>query len=407
MIVNLQEATTWLASQPPLLNAYEVQTLPAPTFTCETRQYVSFSSNNYLGLAQASRLRDAARRGLDRYGVGNCESRLLTGDLDIYRGLEAKLAQVKRKEAALLFATGYLTNLGVLSALVRWPIMARMLGYRPERQYKYAFFSDEFNHVSIKEGIRLSGATAVTYRHADLDYLADKLATTPADIRIIVTDGVFSQDGDIAPLPELLALADRYDAAIYVDDAHGTGVLGRNGQGTAEYFEVESTRLIQMGTLSKAYGAIGGFVATSHKVVEVLRLSCPAFGFTSTLPPDQALAVSEAIDMVSDEPERRVRLWQNQRHFVQQLRHAGLKPVSQTTPIVPILVGDDRDAEAVAASLRSGGIHVDVVKFPAVGLGRSRLRVMLNADHTKGQIDALIALLADQARLGRLDASRC
>jgi 8-amino-7-oxononanoate synthase len=406
MIVSLQEATSWLASQPPLLNACEVQTLPAPTFSCEGRQYVSFSSNNYLGLAQAGRLKDAAHKGLERYGVGNCESRLLTGDLDIYRELEAKLARVKGKEAALLFATGYLANLGVLSALVRWPIMARMLGYRPGRQYKYAFISDELSHVSIKEGIRLSGAIAVTYRHVDLDDLAGKLAATSADIRIIVTDGVFSQDGDIAPLPEILRLAERYDAAVYVDDAHGTGVLGARGQGTSEHLEVESPRLIQMGTLSKAYGAIGGFVAASREVVEVLRLSCPAFGFTSTLPPDQVLAVSEAIDMVRDEPERRVRLWNNQRHFVERLRRIGLQPISQTTPIVPILVGDDRDADAAAASLRSGGIHVDAVKFPAVGLGRSRLRVMLNAGHTPAQIDTLIGLLDEQAKLGRLSQAR-
>jgi 8-amino-7-oxononanoate synthase len=406
MIVNLQEATTWLASQPPLYRAYCAQSLPGPTFLSEGREYLSFSSNNYLGLAQCDRLKAAAHAGLERYGVGNCESRLLTGDLDIYGALEEKLATVKRKEAALLYATGYLTNLGVLSALVRWPVMARMLGYKPERQYKYVFFSDEFNHVSIKEGIRLSGAPAVTYRHADLDFLADKLASTPADIRIIVTDGVFSQDGDIAPLPELLALAERFDAALYVDDAHGTGVLGQEGRGSAEHFGLRSPRLIQMGTLSKAYGAIGGFVATSHEVVEVLRLSSAAFGFTSTLPPDQALAVSTAVDIVVDEPQRLARLWENQRYFVERLRVVGITPVSQRTPIVPVMVGDDRDAEIVAAALREDGIHLDVVKFPAVGLGRSRLRVILNAQHTHEQIDRLVDLLGRQAALGRLSGAR-
>jgi 7-keto-8-aminopelargonate synthetase-like enzyme len=267
---------------------------------------------------------------------------------------------VKRKEAALLFATGYLANLGVLSALVRWPIMARMLGFRRGRRYKYAFFSDELDHVSIKEGIRLSGAIAVTYRHLDLDDLAGKLAAASADIRIIVTDGVFSQDGDIAPLPEILRLADRYDAAVYVDDAHGTGVLGARGQGTSEHFEVESRRLIQMGTLSNAYGAIGGFVATSREAVEISRLLCSEFGFTSTLPSDQVVAVSEAIDMVVDGPERRARLWDNQRYFVDGLRGIGLKAISAATFIVPLLVGDDRDADVVAASLRAGGIHVHV-----------------------------------------------
>ncbi len=392
----LREIAAWLASQPALHVGLETQSLPGPGFRCTDGDYLSFSSNNYLGLANSPRLKAAAHRGLDLYGVGNCESRLLTGDLGLYRELEARLAALKKKQAAVLFATGYLTNLGVLSALVRWPIMARVLGFQASRQYRYSFFSDEFNHVSIKEGIRLSGVTAMTYRHLDLDDLERKLRDTPTDIRIIVSDGVFSQDGDIAPLPQLLELAERYDAAVYLDDAHGTGVLGPTGAGTSEHFNLESPRLIQMGTLSKAYGAIGGFVACDALVAEILRLSAQAYGFTSTLPPDQAMAVLEAMSMVVDEPERRERLWSNQRYAVSSLQAAGVAPLSSNTPILPVPVGDERRGEAVAQTLRQHGMHVDLVKFPAVGLGRARLRVIVNSGHTPEQIDSLVDLIREE-----------
>jgi Aminotransferase class I and II/Domain of unknown function (DUF4118) len=212
---------------------------------------------------------------------------------------------------------------------------------------------------------------------------------------------VFSQDGDIADLPGLLALAERYDAMVYVDDAHGTGVLGRNGEGTSEHFGVKSPRLIQMGTLSKAYGAIGGFVATDADIGEVLRLSCGAYGFTSTLPPDQVLAVSEAIDAVRDEPERRQRLWNNQRYFVARMAQLPYVLVSTATPIVPIMIGEEARAEQFAAMLRTEGMHVDAVKFPAVPIRKSRLRVQLNAGHTRAQIDNLIDILdANQELVG-------
>ena len=406
MMNELNKVASWLAAQPERHTAFDVQSLPGPTFRCDGTPYVSFSSNNYLGLAQAARTKKAARRALEQYGVGNCESRLLTGDLDIYHHVEAKLAGIKKKDAALIFATGYLTNLGVLSGMVRWPILARAFGYNTQRQYKYVFFSDEYNHVSIKEGIRLSGAAMVTYLHADLDDLEEKLASHPNAIKIIATDGVFSQDGDIAPLSDLLELANQHNATVYVDDAHGTGVLGATGGGTSEHFGIVSPRLIQMGTLSKAYGAIGGFVAADIDLIQILRLSCPAYGFTSTIPPDQAVAISEAIDMVTDEPERRARLWSNQRRFVTGLNGIGLRPISDSTPIVPLMVGQDRDAEQVAASLRYRSMHVDVVRFPAVKLDSSRLRFIMNAEHTDDQIDELLDLLREQADLGRLVRAR-
>ena len=383
-----------MAARPSSRDDFTPETLPDPTFSSAGRTLVSFSSNNYLALATSPRMKARAREAIDRYGVGNCESRLLGGNLELYENLEARLAAVKRKEAALLFATGYLTNLSVLPVLAKASSLARAFGFAPSRNWKHAFFSDEYNHLSIREGIRASGAPMFAYHHRDLDDLEHKLGRSSAAIKIIVTDGVFSQHGDIAPLPEMLTLAEQYDATLYVDDAHGTGVIGPTGGGTAEHFGVESPRLIQMGTLSKAYGCIGGFVATDAYIAEILRIGCSGFGFTSTLPPDQAACVLEALDMVTDEPERRRQLWANQCEFVSRLRARGLEPLATEAPIVPVHVGDETRCECIAAGLRHAGFHVDAIVFPAIAPGQSRLRFIMNAHHTTEQIVGVVDALA-------------
>ena len=395
---DLKDVGTWLASRGTRRDDLTPSTLPDPTFVSEGRTFVSFSTNNYLALATSARLKARAREALDRYGVGNCESRLLGGDLELYDRLEARLAEVKRKDAALLFATGYLTNLSVLPTLVKTSHLARAFGFTPTTNWKHAFFTDEFNHLSIREGIRTSGAPSFAFKHLDMNDLEDKLRASPAQIKIIVSDGVFSQHGDIVPLPEVMALAEQYDAVVYIDDAHGTGILGATGAGTAEHFGIDSPRIIHMGTLSKAYGCIGGFVATESYIAQILRFGCSAFGFTSTLPPDQAAAVLEAIDMVTDEPERRARLWENQRHFVSRLVARGLAPLTTATPIVPVHVGKEDECVRIASGLRDAGFHVDPIVFPAIGVGQSRLRFMMNAHHTAAQIDGVIDALEHTMR---------
>ncbi|MEO6879040.1 MAG: aminotransferase class I/II-fold pyridoxal phosphate-dependent enzyme, partial [Gemmatimonadaceae bacterium] len=234
--------------------------------------------------------------------------------------------------------------------------------------------------------------------HIDMDDLERKLRASAAQIKIIVTDGVFSQHGDIVPLPDMLRLADQYDAVVYIDDAHGTGVLGPTGAGTTEHFGIDDPRIIHMGTLSKAYGAIGGFVATDAFITKLLRAGCSAWGFTSTIPPDQAAGLLEAIDMVVDEPERRARLWRNQRHFVARMQSAGFTLLSTQTPIVPLHVGDERECARLAAALRHDGVHVDAIMFPAVGMGQSRLRFIMNAHHTVSQIDHVVETLTRATR---------
>jgi glycine C-acetyltransferase len=370
-----------------------VDSLPTPTFKVKNVQQVSFSTNNYLGIATSPRMKAAAIRGIETYGVGNSDSRLLGGNLTLYGELERKIARSNGKSHAILFATGYLTNLGVLSTLPRATQIARAYGFSASRDYSYAYFSDEYNHVSIREGMRLSGARRYSYHHRDLDHLEKLLRQSDATSKIIVTDGVFSQDGDIAPIPDLLHLAERWDAMVYVDDAHGTGVLGASGGGVLDHFSATSERLIYMATLSKAYGSIGGYVASHALITEVLRMSCPAYGFTATLPPDQAMVISTAIDVVRDEPERRRRLWDNQRYFVERMAELSFRLVSTETPIVPVWLGDESRTQQLALAIRAEGIHVDAIRFPAVPIKSARLRIQLNAGHRREDIDRLVDIL--------------
>src|SRR6202171_1401218 len=243
------------------------------------RPLVSFSTNNYLGIATSSRTNAAAITGIGRYGVGNSDSRLLGGNLALYGELENKIARFNGKTHAILFATGYLANLGALSTLPRITQIASAFGFKAKRDYTHAYFSDEYNHISIREGMRLSGARRYSYHHLDLDHLEKLLRRSTATSKMIVTDGVFSQDGDIAPIPDLLLLAERWNAMVYVDDAHGTGVLGASGGGVLEHFKAASERLIYMATLSKAYGSIGGYGAPPWPNHPIFWVWCAAPGW--------------------------------------------------------------------------------------------------------------------------------
>jgi len=391
---DLSDIAHWLKSHPIHHDSSVHATLPDPTFVTNGETVVSFSTNNYLALANHPRLVAAAKRGLDRYGVGNCESRLLGGDLEVYRELEARLAALKHKSDAVLFVTGYMTNIGVLSSLVKAATLARLHGYRASKRRKYAYYSDEYNHISIREGIQMSGAIRHQYRHCDMNHLETLLKAGDGTVPIIVSDGVFSMEGTIAPLPELVALAERYDAILYIDDAHATGILGEHGGGTSEHFNCYSPNIIQMGTLSKAFGSIGGFVAVDREVADVIRLTSSAYGFTCPPPPDQAAALIEALDLLAEEPQRRQRLWDNQRYFIERMAPLGYQIISSATPIVPVLIGDAEQCQRHAQALRQEGIHVDSIQFPAAPLGQARLRFMMNAGHTRAQIDHAVSVMA-------------
>ena len=380
-----------------------VDSLPTPNFMVKDRPLVSFSTNNYLGIATSSRTNAAAIAGIGKYGVGNSDSRLLGGNLALYGELENKIARFNGKTHSILFATGYLANLGALSTLPRVTQIASAFGIKAKRDYTYAYFSDEYNHISIREGMRLSGARRYSYHHLDLDHLEKLLRRSTATSKIIVTDGVFSQDGDIAPIPDLLRLAERWNAMVYVDDAHGTGVFGASGGGVLEHFKASSERLIYMATLSKAFGSIGGYIAANGLITEILRMTCPAYGFTATLPPDQAMVISTAFDVVRDEPERQQRLWDNQRYFVKRVTALNYRLLSTETPIVPIWLGDEARTQQLALAIRKEGIHVDAIRFPAVSINSARLRIQLNAGHRRDDIDRLVDVLEAHQHLAEPD----
>ena len=404
---DLSDIADWLQHHPIHHDSAVHSTLPDPSFVTRGETVVSFSTNNYLALANHPRLVAAAKQGLDRYGVGNCESRLLGGDLEVYRELERRLGALKHKSDAVLFVTGYMANIGVLSSIVKAATLARLHGFRARKRRKYAYYSDEFNHISIREGIQMSGALRYNYRHCDMNHLESLLQAGATDgaTPIIVSDGVFSMEGTIAPLPELVALAERFDALLYIDDAHATGILGANGGGTSEHFNCYSPNIMQMGTLSKALGAIGGFVAVEKEVADVIRLTSSAYGFTCPPPPDQAMALLAALDLLEEEPQRRQRLWDNQRYFIERMEPLGYRLIATSTPILPVLIGDAETCQRYAIVLRREGIHVDAIQFPAAPVGQARLRFMMNAGHTKEQIDHVVSVMARLAeRGGRLVA---
>ncbi len=357
---------------------------------------VSFSSNDYLALARHPRLVAAAKDGLDRYGVGNSASRLQGGDLELYRRLEARLGALQHKGDAVLFVTGYMANVGVLSSIVKAAALARLHGYRARKRHKYACYSDEYNHVSIREGIQMSGALRYNYRHRDMNHLESllKAGADEGSTPIIVSDGVFAMEGTIAPLPQLVELAERHGALLYLDDAHATGVLGANGGGTSEHYGCYSPCLMQMGSLSKALGALGGFVAVEREVADVIRLTSSAYGYTCPPPPDQAAAALAALDLLAEEPQRRSRLWDNQRYFIERMAPLGHTILETRTAILPLLVGEAETCQRYAIALRKEGIQVDAVQFPAAPVGQARLRFVMNAGHSRAQIDHVAAVMA-------------
>lgn len=334
------------------------------------------SSNSYLNMAAEPRVKQAAAEAALKWGAGSGGSRLTTGNLGLHRKLEKALARFKGREAALLFNTGYTANVGIISALM---------------DESSLIFSDEYNHASIIDGCRLSRGRIIVYRHNDMEDLADKLKANPAERGLIVSDAVFSMDGDILKLPELVALGREYGYLTMVDEAHATGVIGRKGHGIEEHFtdkgyEKEAVRPdILMGTLSKALGAEGGFAAASRNIIDYLVNKARSFIFSTSQAPAALAAAWEALGIIEAEPRRVARLQNNVKVFCDALRENGV-PVQSETPIIPILIGDEARAMQVAADLEEAGIMIPAIRYPTVAKGAARLRAALMADHTEEQL---------------------
>jgi glycine C-acetyltransferase len=342
------------------------------------QQAVLLSSNNYLGLAEHPALREAAIQALERYGCGAGASRSISGTMESHRVLEERIARFKGCEEALLFSTGYMANIGLLTTVVEEGDL---------------ILSDEFNHASIVDGCRLSRAEVWVYRHRDMDHLEDLLKKSSHRRRLIVTDGVFSMEGDIALLPAIRALADQYGSFVMVDDAHATGVLGEGGRGTAEYFNLTGRIDIQMGTLGKALGGFGAYVAGSRDLIDYLINRCRTFLYTTALPPAIAAMALAALEIVEREPQLRKRLWENTAYFKEGLEKRGFNTGMSETPICPILIGDNALTMEADHRLMARGVFVQGIRPPTVPPQGSRLRAALMATHTEKDLKAALDAL--------------
>jgi len=342
------------------------------------RDYVAFCSNDYLGLASHPRLIEAARRGAARYGVGAGASHLILGHSMAHNDLENRLAAFAGFPRALLFSTGYLANIGAVTALVG---------------REDAVFADRLNHASLNDAVLLSRAAFKRYPHLDLAALERLLAGSTARRRLIVTDAVFSMDGDIAPVPELVALAERYDAWLLLDDAHGFGVLGAEGRGTLAHFNVNSPRVIYMATLGKAAGVSGAFIAGEAEVVETLVQRARAYVYTTATPPLLAHALLESLELVRREEWRRDRLRELVRQLRASLQLARWRLEPSDTAIQPLIIGANAEAVAVAEALARGGLLVPAIRPPTVPVGTARLRISLSAAHVPDDVERLAAAL--------------
>jgi 8-amino-7-oxononanoate synthase len=344
-----------------------------PSVTLENRPVILLSSNNYLGLATHPVVVEAAIAATREYGVGSGASRLVCGSLPPHQALETALARFKGTEAALTFAAGYLANISVI------PVLIGKEGL---------ILADRLCHASLIDGCRLSGAAFRVYRHRDMDHLERLLKRRPrATSTLIVTDGVFSMDGDIAPLDDIAALAERYDAAVFVDDAHGTGVLGQGGRGSLEHCKVEGRLPYHMGTLSKALGSVGAYLAGSASFIAYLVNTCRAFTYTTAPTPASAAAASAALQVIRQEPERRARLWHNRETLAGGLTRLGYQLAASESPILPILVGHSDRALSFAEALLEQGVYAPAIRPPTVPSNTSRIRVTITADHTAAHIE--------------------
>jgi len=339
------------------------------------------ASNNYLGLTTHPAVVEAARKALEKYGVGAGSVPLLGGTLDLHRELEHKLAQMKGCEDAVIFSSGYASNVGCVSALVRKNDVA---------------INDRLNHASIIDGCRLSGGTFRTFRHNDLTHLEKVLRSTEDQGflgKLVIVDGVFSMDGDISNLPGIKAITDRYGARLMIDEAHATGVIGANGRGTPEHFKMEGQIDLVAGTLSKALGSVGGFVASSKEVVNYLRFYARSHMFSTALPPTTAAALCAAVDVIQTEPALREKLWSNINYMITNLKRLGFNLGNAETAIIPIIIGDDRTLKEVSKEVHEAGIFVNSVYYPAVPKKLSRLRLSLMATHTQEDLDDTLAVM--------------
>jgi len=361
-----------------------VESAQGAWMTVDGKRVLNLCANNYLGLANHPRLREAAHAAIERFGVGPAAVRSIAGNLSLHQELEQRLAAFKGVAATLTLQSGFNANLAVIPALV---------------QEDDAIFSDALNHASIIDGCRLSRAQVIRYRHCDPDDLAAALARTQGvRRRLVITDGVFSMDGEIAPLPQIVEVAAQHEALVMVDDAHGEGVLGLGGRGISHHFDLLGQVDVEVGTLSKAFGVIGGYVAGRQALIDYLKQRARPYLFSSATTAADVAACLAAVTLLQESQDKVEQLWDNTHFFQERMRALGFDLGHTQTPITPVMIGAAQRAKLLSAHLFNAGVFVQAVTFPTVPHGTARLRVMLSAAHSR---EDLVFALETFARLGR------
>jgi glycine C-acetyltransferase len=362
----------------------------APVCHYDGREVINLASNNYLGLCDHPKLREAATAAIEKYGVGSGAVRTIAGTMRIHIELEEKIARFKGVEACVVFQSGFTANAGTVSSI---------LGKED------FILSDELNHASIIDGARLSRAKIKVFRHKDVEHAEELLKEIQHEPghKLVITDGVFSMDGDIGPVGSLAYLCEKYGAIMMVDDAHASGVLGRNGRGSVDHFGCTQRVDVQVGTLSKAIGALGGYVCGSRDLIDYLYHRARPFLFSTSHPPSVAASCIAAFDILENEPERIERLWSNTRYFQEQLTHAGFDIGGRTTPksetpITPIIIGDGRKTMEFSRAVFEQGVMATGIAFPTVPEGKARVRCIMTSEHTRPQIDKALEILTGTAK---------
>ena len=355
-----------------------------PTVRIGGREVLLFASNDYLGLACHPEVVEAAVRATQTYGAGSGAARLISGSLPPHQEMEQALAKFKGTEAVLTFGSGYLANIGAIPALITRGGL---------------ILADRLCHASLLDGCRLSDADFRIYRHNDMDHLASLLSKRRKGRRtLIVTDGVFSMDGDLAPLPDLATIAQMYEADLYVDDAHGTGVMGHHGRGTIEHFGLETRIPLHMGTLGKALGSSGAYLAGPDPSIRYLLHRCRSFIFATAPPPGSAAAAIAALRILQREPERRTRLWANRDRLFTGLTRGGFNLAPSCSPILPILIGQADKALRFSEELLAHGVFAPAIRPPTVPAQTSRIRVTVTSEHTTAQLEQALAVFEQAGR---------
>lgn len=357
---------------PPILGSPQ-----GPRAVVNGKEVINLASNNYLCLTTNKKMKKAAIEAIRKYGVGTGAVRQIIGTMDIHEELERKVAEFKKAEAVLLFPTGVMANSGTIPTLVGEGDV---------------ILSDELNHGSIIDGCRLTKAERKIYPHLNMDALEKALKESMnARRRLIITDGVFSMDGDIAPMDRIVELAEKYDAITYVDDAHGEGVLGRNGRGIVDHFNLHGRVDVEMGTFSKAFGCMGGYIAGSSELRSYLIQRARAFLFSTSHPPAVVAAISAAIDIVQEQPKLFDKLWSNANYFRRKLQKLGFNTGNSQTPIIPVITGESSLAQKLSEKLFERGVYVNPIVYPMVAIDKARVRNIVTAGHKKKDLDEALA----------------